>query len=507
MHALSITLWLPLIINCSALIGTATTKVPNSLLQSSKGKEGTLSPRSTTIAASKSKSRSTERLDRLSQRIEPREICRGCNRPLIQCLCDHVPSTKINLHTEVICLQHPVEFRRKTISTVPLLKLVLQNCRVMVGRSFEQELEIVIDDACDRGMIPLLLFPGPDAITLEDSDAMYKLRLAGEQLLGTTSEINITGSVDSKSSDTLNGNKYLLIIVDGTWTQAKRMARYSPVLMKRCQPIQFMGTSDRSIYDSIRKQPESFCLSTLESCARTLKLLEPDNPLMDEAVDHLHAALKALVRTQMEQERMHLESSPESIRNSTKLDWKRKRQDELEGKLNFDKETNDVVSPINFVGLNEERDLGDGYSLRSLQGSNDAKFVDSRWPYSSSKSLRMIERQIEADNKNATKTNCSCCLGIEYRNELVGCILRHRNGSLGILHIDENHRRRGFGDALLKEASRAVIHRKQPLFAYIVDGNNQSEALFFKQGWVKADPDSIKGTGKRKAKRLWLFKS
>lgn len=500
MHAFSISLWLTLISNCNALIGISTARVLNAKsLHSLKGEEVTLSS-----CATVSKSRSTKRLDQLSQRTEPREICDGCNRPLIQCLCDHVPSKKINLKTEVICLQHPVEFRRKTISTVPLLKLVLQKCRVIVGRSFEKDLEILIDDACDRGRIPLLLFPGPDAITLEDSDAMHRLHLAGQQLLGTSEEIDNEKHIDLKI-DPLGGNKYLLIIVDGTWTQAKRMARYSPVLMKRCQPIQFMGTSDRSIYDSIRKQPESFCLSTLESCARTLKLLEPDNPLMDEAVEYLHAALTALVRTQMEQERIHLELSPDSIRNSTKLDWKRKRQDELEDKLKIGDETKDVNPPLKFVGLNKERDLGDGYVLRSLQGLADATFVDSRWPYSSSKSLRMIERQIEADNKNATKTNCSCCLGIEYRSELVGCILRHRNGSLGILHVDENHRRRGIGDVLLKEASRAVIHRKQPLFAYIVDGNNQSEALFLKQGWIRADPDSSKGTGKRKAKRLWLF--
>jgi DTW domain-containing protein YfiP len=67
------------------------------------------------------------------------------------------------------------------------------------------------------------------------------------------------------------------IIKYGTWTKAKRMVRNSPVLMQKCNPIQFTGTDDVSIYDSIRKQPDTHCLSTLESCVRTLQLLEPNN--------------------------------------------------------------------------------------------------------------------------------------------------------------------------------------------------------------------------------------
>lgn len=427
------------------------------------------------------------------QRIKSREYCSGCNRPHIQCLCDHIPQEKIVLETEVLVLQHPVEFRRKTVSTVPLLKLTLDKCNVMVGRSFDTQLEAVIDDACKRGLLPLLLFPAEDAITLEDSDASSRLNQLKQ-------EMHVDKSLQDPNS------KYLLIIVDGTWTQAKRMVRYSPILVEKCHPIQFMGTDDRSIYDSIRKQPESFCLSTLESCARTLQLLEADSTNMHIAVNHLHASLRALVKTQMAQEQVSLENSPESIRNVTKLEMKRMRQQELDAKVNME----EVIEKGNFnddlvVGLDDVQDIGNGYRLRALVGRNDAEYVDSIWPYSSSRSLRMIERQIENDNKNATVIGSSCCLGIEYDNRLVGCIIRHRNGSLGILHVDEEHRRKGLAAVLLDVASRAVMDRKEQLFAFIVDGNYQSEALFSKMGWSKIDT-SKKGTGKRKAKRLWMKK-
>ena len=107
----------------------------------------------------------------------------------------------------------------------------------------------------------------------------------------------------------------------------------------------------------------------------------------------------------------------------------------------------------------------------------------------------MIEKQINADNVNATRTGNNICLGIEYDRNLVACILRHRNGSLGILHTDEEHRRRGLGAILLNEATRAAKDRRDPIFAFIVDGNKASEALFTKLGWVKAEPLAKKGTG------------
>mmetsp|Transcript_33335 Transcript_33335/g.49690 ORF Transcript_33335/g.49690 Transcript_33335/m.49690 type:complete len:473 (-) Transcript_33335:18-1436(-) len=413
---------------------------------------------------------------------QPREYCSKCNRPFIQCLCNRLPSQKIKVKTEVRILQHPVEFRRKTVSTVPLIKLVLEKCNVMVGRSFGSELEAVVDDACQRGLVPLLLFPANDAITLENKDAIQQLQAAKQRFLSQEKIAPNTGNC--------NEDEYLLIIVDGTWTQAKRMVRNSPILFERCQPVQFMSTSDRSIYDSIRKQPESFCLSTLESCARTLKLLEPNNPDMESAVGHLHASLRGLVNTQMKKERESLEENPDSIRNSTKLEMKRMRQLDI-----IMKDVEQTSTTPRVVGLKNVIDIGNGYRLRSLNGTQDAKYVDSIWPYSSSKSLKMIERQIDADNRNSTITGYSCCLGVEYDKQLVGCIIRHRNGSLGILHVDNDHRRKGLGAILVEVASRAIMQRNEKLFAYVVDGNNESMNFFSKLGWVKSDPAGKRGTG------------
>jgi DTW domain-containing protein YfiP len=402
-----------------------------------------------------------------------REYCKECNRPPIQCLCDFIPkrNEKIDIDTKVLILQHPVEARRKTVSTVPLMNLVLKECQVLVGRSFDDELEKIIDQSILENRIPLVLFPDDKAITLDDPKSMDKFY----------SETN------PASNDNWRNNKYLLVIVDGTWTQAKRMVRYSPILLEKCQAVQFKGTSNPSIYDSIRKQPETFCLSTLESCARTLKLLEPNNYRVDVAVEYLYASLKALIRTQMEQERIALEKYPESIRNSTKIELKMERQRSLETSIALKK-----TNPLDEKILSLEKDLGNGYKLRPLRSTcmNDIKYVDSVWPHRSKRSFNMIERQITSDNFNTTKTGRSCCLGVEYAGCLVGCIIRHQNGSLGILHVDSEHRQKGLGEILLKTAMDTLLNQKESLFVFILDGNKQSEALFTKLGWALADSDS-----------------
>ena len=307
--------------------------------------------------------------------------------------------------------------------------------------------------------------------------------------------------------------KYLLIIVDGTWTQAKRMLRNSPILLDsnkyKCQSIQFTSTNNKSIYDSIRKQPGESCLSTLESCERTLQLLEPttSNKDMEMASHYLLSALKAMILIQMKYERIYLEKHPELVRNVDKLKAKKERQQQL---LMMGVTSNSSSSSSISIPNNSISSLPKGYTIRSLKsGTTDATYVNSIWPYSTNtKSLVMIEKQITADNVNATKyyNGSATCLGIEYvtndnndesnkREELVACIIRHRNGSLGILHVDTKHRQLGLGNALLQTATRALLDRNEKVFAYIVDGNKASEALFSKLGWRKADPLGKRGTG------------
>ena len=75
-----------------------------------------------------------------------------------------------------------------------------------------------------------------------------------------------------------------------------------------------------------------------------------------------------------------------------------------------------------------------------------------------------------------------------------------------MLHVDDTYRRLGLGAWLLREATYTLQKQNLPCFAFIVDNNIASESLFLKQGWVKDDPTKKKGTGRRRAKRKWIYK-
>ena len=119
----------------------------------------------TKIASSVAK---TERREIERARVG-REICQRCVRPPELCVCESLPDQLIDMSTRVLILQHPRERRRKSLSTVPLMPLVLKRCTVKTGYNFTPDQLDLVTDCIDRGQKPLLLFPGVDAISLDDN--------------------------------------------------------------------------------------------------------------------------------------------------------------------------------------------------------------------------------------------------------------------------------------------------------------------------------------------------
>ena len=189
---------------------------------------------------------------------EFREVCPACRRPVSVCYCAHV--TQVPTRTRVVVLQHPRE-RDMPIGTARMATLCLPNAELHEGVCWDDAaLGRVLSDP-DR--TPILLYPGP-------------------------------GSLDVMTHPP--EGPVTLVVVDGTWWQAKKLVRENPRL--RALP-RYAFTPPRPSEYRIRKEPEEAYVSTLEALVHVLGALEGD-PARFEA---LLRPFRAMIDGQIARER------------------------------------------------------------------------------------------------------------------------------------------------------------------------------------------------------------
>lgn len=177
-------------------------------------------------------------------------------RPQPVCYCFALPQPALHPACTLVVLQHPAEEKR-CLRTVPILKLGLNRDRfhLFKGKKFPlprhagTRLDEILSDPRT-----LLLFPSRDAVPLEQIDP--------------------------------HGGPYNLVLLDGTWPQAKAIYVCSEQL-HRLRQVKLLATGHSNYI--IRTQPTEGCLSTLETAARALAVLERDERYAVDLVRPLHA--------------------------------------------------------------------------------------------------------------------------------------------------------------------------------------------------------------------------
>jgi DTW domain-containing protein YfiP len=164
----------------------------------------------------------------------PRAVCSRCRRPEIVCWCDRIEP--LDTRTRVCFLQHPRE-GRMPIGTARMAHLSLPNSELHLGVEFA-------DDARVRALAAApgtaLLFPGEGAL---DPAAL---------------------AAQGRAPQTL-------IVVDGTWAQARKVVKKNPFLA--ALPRIGLRPPRPSNY-RIRREPSDDCVSTIEAVAHVLAALE-----------------------------------------------------------------------------------------------------------------------------------------------------------------------------------------------------------------------------------------
>ncbi len=168
--------------------------------------------------------------------FEPRSICPRCRRPETVCYCQYL--TRLETKTRIVLLQHPRE-RDMAIGTARMASLCLPNSELLVGFDWEnsRELKRLLADPEHPAA---LLYPGPDAVDLQESPPSEPITL---------------------------------IVVDGTWANTKKMVKANPVLAN-LPKVAFRPL--RPSEYRIRREPQVQFVSTIEALMYVLGALEGD---------------------------------------------------------------------------------------------------------------------------------------------------------------------------------------------------------------------------------------
>jgi DTW domain-containing protein len=191
--------------------------------------------------------------------FEPRSVCATCTRPTRVCCCSLVPS--IATDVRLVVVQHPRE-SRVPIGTASMAVRAVQGASLIVGTDVDQSTELrrILDD---RERPAVLLWPGEGAEDLE------------------------TTPVATPAT---------LVVVDGTWSTAKKLVRRNRILASL--PRVRLSPKTPSRY-RIRKEPRAECLSTLEAITMALGAIERDRSKFEPML----AAFERMVDIQLSHER------------------------------------------------------------------------------------------------------------------------------------------------------------------------------------------------------------
>lgn len=168
--------------------------------------------------------------------FEPRSVCPRCERPTRVCYCAHL--TSVDTKTRVLLLQHPRE-EDMAIGTARMASLCLPNSELHVG----------VDFRTSPALHRALSDPERPAALLYPSD----------------------GAVDVLT-DPPKG-PITLVVVDGTWWQARKLVRVNPDIAKL--PRYAFKAPTPSEY-RIRREPDEAYVSTIEALVHVLGVLEGD---------------------------------------------------------------------------------------------------------------------------------------------------------------------------------------------------------------------------------------
>lgn len=202
---------------------------------------------------------------------EPIPECPHCQKPMPLCICDSV--TPIENRLSLLILQHPQE-QDRALGTARLLARHFADATVRVGLSWPS-LSKALGRPVENASHWAVLYLGSARATELDAE-------------GELVALDRKGGVADNQRARL-GRLEGVVLLDGTWSQAKALWWRNPWMLK-CQRV-ILNPAHPSRYGRLRKEPRKDGLSTIEAAATILAGLErrPD------IAETLHASFERML--------------------------------------------------------------------------------------------------------------------------------------------------------------------------------------------------------------------
>jgi DTW domain-containing protein YfiP len=197
--------------------------------------------------------------------------CPRCQKESALCICDRITPAKTKLH--VLILQHPQE-PDKELGSARIAHLALENSTMRIGLSWPN-LSKALGRPAIHGHWGVLYLGGKSERSKIERGASHGLSMTTRP--GTvldTSEVELEG----------------IVVLDGTWAQAKTMWWRNPWLLKLKRMT--LNPLRKSLYGRLRTEPRRECLSTIESIAEALEALGEDVGVCDTLRAHFAELLR-----------------------------------------------------------------------------------------------------------------------------------------------------------------------------------------------------------------------
>jgi len=230
---------------------------------------------------------------------DPIPECPHCQKPMPLCICDSV--TPVENRLGLLILQHPQE-QDRALGTARLTAKHFPKAVVRVGLSWPS-LSKALGQPVENASHWAVLYLG--SARAADLEAEAKIVALTRKSEVAENQRAILGKLEG------------IVLLDGTWSQAKALWWRNPWMLK-CQRV-ILNPSRPSRYGRLRKEPRKDGLSTIEAAATMLAGLErrPD------IAETLYASFERMLARYREVQEELPELAPKPAPKGRRRDFRR----------------------------------------------------------------------------------------------------------------------------------------------------------------------------------------